>query len=233
MPTPDVTKVSERQIAAWLFEFKLNGIIILENFLPVDLIDAMNDQFQEFLALEIEMKRKGTPLSGRGDERYAVNIGGLVSKLGGPLNDPRARANPVIEMLVERILGRWRHSNLIVETPCPGAGFMHWHGDLVRDDAERHRPRRTRQLKLQIPLVDVGETNGPFEFLPGSHRMHYTEGNEAVEGLAHRFSVRLHMKRGDCFLRDGDLIHRGTPNTSDAPRPLYTKAYKILDDAEE
>jgi hypothetical protein len=226
----DVTEVTEAQLASWLFEFKLNGIIILRNFLPVDLIDAMNEQFRNFLSLEVEMDEKGTPLSGRGDNRYAVNVGGLVQQLGGPLNDPRARKNPVIEMLVGRIMGPWRYSNLIVETPCPGSDFMTWHGDMVRDDAALQAlPKRTLSMKLQIPLVDVTEENGPIEIIPGSHRMHYIEGNAAVTGLANLFSARLLMKRGDCFLRDGDLIHRGTPNRSNAPRPLYSQTYKLVE----
>jgi len=230
MSRQDVTEITEQQVASWLFEFKLNGVIILRDFLPVDLIDAMNEQFQSFLSLEIEMERKGTPLSGRGDNRYAVNIGGRVGQLGGPLNDPRARRNPVIEMLVGRILGNWRYSNLIVETPCPGSGYMNWHGDLVRDDPMWHTlPKRTLQLKLQIPLVDVTEESGPIEFIPGSHRMHYVEGTDAVDRLGNLFSVRLQMKRGDCFLRDGDLIHRGTPNRSARPRPLYSQSYKVIE----
>ncbi len=226
----DVDEVTEAQLASWLFEFKLNGIIILRSFLPVELIDAMNDQFQKFLSLEVEMDEKGTPLSGRGESRYAVNVGGLVKQLGGPLDDPRARRNPVIEMLVGRIMGRWRYSNLIVETPCPGSDYMTWHGDLVRDAPElQSLPKRTLSMKLQIPLVDVTEENGPMEVIPGSHRMHYVEGSAAVLGLPNLFSARLLMERGDCFLRDGDLIHRGTPNRSDAARPLYSQTYKLVE----
>jgi len=226
----DVADVTEAQLASWLFEFKLNGIIIFRNFLPVDLVDAMNEQFQKFLSLEVEMDEKGTPLSGRGDNRYAVNVGGLVKQLGGPLDDPRARRNPVIEMLVERIMGPWRYSNLIVETPCPGSDFMTWHGDMVRDDPSLQKlPKRTLSMKLQIPLVDVTEQNGPIEVIPGSHRMHYIEGSDAVASLPNLFSARLLMKRGDCFLRDGDLIHRGTPNRGNVPRPLYSQTYKRVE----
>jgi len=55
------------------------------------------------------------------------------------------------------------------------------------------------------------------------------EGSGAVLALPNLFSARLLMKRGDCFLRDGDLIHRGTPNRSDAPRPLYSQTYKPIE----
>jgi len=222
--------VGEEQIESWLFEFKLNGFIMFRSFLPVDLIDAMNQQFQDFLSLEVEMSERGSPLSGRGESRYAVNVGGLVEQLGGPLNDPRARRNPLIEMLVGKILGPWRYSKLIVETPLKGSDYMTWHGDIVREDLSKYGGvKRTTQLKLQIPLVDMTEENGAIEMIPGSHRMHYVEGDEAIRKLENCYGVRIRMRRGDVFLRDGDLIHRGTPNRTDAPRPLYSQIYKRLE----
>lgn len=225
----EIRDPSEAQIARWLFEFKLHGFIMFRSLLPVDLIEAMNEQFATFLSLEMEMAERGNPLSGRGPRRFAVNIGGLVERLGGPLNDPRARRNPIIETLAGRILGRWRHSKTIVETPCQGSDYMHWHGDTVRKTRDPGRPKRTTQLKLHIPLVDVTEQNGPIEIIPGSHRMNYVEGHDAVEGIPELVSLKVLTRKGDCFLRDGDLIHRGTPNRTAAPRPMYTQSYKKVD----
>lgn len=219
----------EAQLDQWLFEFKINGFIIVRDLLPVDLVDAMNRQFQIFLGLEVEADRRGTPLSGRGANRYAVSIGSLVEKAGGPLNDPRARKNPVVEDVVTRILGRWRYGRLIVECPCKGSDYMGWHIDSEgRAPEDEARAKLTNQLKLQIPLVDVHEGNGPMEVIPGSHRMHYFEGEAAVNRLPLVYSTKLMLRRGDVFLRDGDLIHRGTPNQTDEPRPLYSQIYKVL-----
>lgn len=222
--------VSEERIASWLFAFKLNGFIMFRNLLPVDRIDAMNEQFKGFLSLEVEVAERGQPLSGRGENRFAVNVGGLVEKMDGPLNDPRARHNPLVELMVGKILGTWRYSKLIVETPLKGSDYMTWHADVVREDLPQPEgPKRTTELKLHVPLVDVTADNGAIEVIPGSHRMQYVEGHEAIMRLDTCYGVKILSKKGDCFLRDGDLIHRGTPNRTDDPRPMYSQIYKLVE----
>jgi phytanoyl-CoA dioxygenase PhyH len=193
----------------------------------------MNAQFMEYLALEIEMDRRGQPLSGRGKNRYAVDIGPRVEKMGGPLNDPLARSHPLVERLVTSILGAWRYGKIIVECPCKDSEYMGWHVDTF--NAQRpdlSRPKGITVLKFHIPLVDVHEKNGPMEVIPGSHRMDYVEGDEAIKRLPRLYTTPILMKKGDGLLRDGDLIHRGTPNLSDNPRPLYSRIYKVVDPAE-
>jgi ectoine hydroxylase-related dioxygenase (phytanoyl-CoA dioxygenase family) len=37
--------------------------------------------------------------------------------------------------------------------------------------------------------------------------------------------VRAHMRRGDVIIRDVRHIHRGTPNRTDAPRPMVVIGY--------
>jgi len=225
MPAMDI--ISADLLSRWLFEFKLNGFLLFPALFPPGLIDEMNRQFEELLALEIEIERKGLPPSVRGAQRYAVNIGTVIEKSGGPLNDPLARANPMVEELANALLGRWRRDKLIVECPLPGSDYMGWHTDTYyKTPEERDAPKRTTMLKLHIPLVDVDETNGPMEVIPGSHRMNYVEGDAAVRALSRVYSTKILTRKGDAYLRDGDLIHRGTPNLSDKPRPLYSQIYK-------
>ncbi|MGH9870647.1 MAG: phytanoyl-CoA dioxygenase family protein [Candidatus Polarisedimenticolia bacterium] len=222
--------ILQEQRDLWLFEFKLHGIIHLPGLLPEDLADAMDRQFQEFLSMEVELDERGQAMTGRGERRYALPLGGVLDTAGGPMNDPRARHPDVVEELVTAILGRWRFSKLIVECPCPGSDYMGWHIDAetVPPESQVH-PKPTRVLKLQIALVDVDDACGPMEIIPGSHRMYYTEGDAALRNLPRSYGQRLTMKRGDAFLRDGELIHRGTPNRSSRPRPLYSQIYKIVD----
>jgi hypothetical protein len=221
--------IAPDQLERWLFEYKLNGIVHFPGLIPPDLADAMNTQFQAFLSMEIELDRRGQALTGRGTNRYALPLGGVLDHSGGPMNDPRARHPEMVEELVGAILGRWRFSKLIVECPCPGSGYMGWHIDAEHAPVERQvHPKPITSLKLQIALVDIDEACGPMEIIPGSHRMYYTEGDEAVRALPATYSHRLLMRRGDAFLRDGELIHRGSPNRSDRPRPLYSQTYKPL-----
>lgn len=214
----------------WLFEFKLNGFVILKNLLPVELVDAMNRQFRHLLELEIDMNKRGLTFSGRGKNRYAVNIGSIVEKTGGPLNDPRARKNPIVEDLVTRILGKWTHGKLIVECPCKGSDYMGWHIDSVPPASDPGALiRRTTQVKFHVPLVEVNDDNGPLELIPGSHRMMSYADTSRIGELSTLYSTRILTRKGDCILRDGDLFHRGTPNETDEPRPLYSQAYKTAE----
>ena len=223
--------IPQDQLSRWVFEFKINGFIWLPGLIPEDLADAMRAQFLSILELEIELEERGTEPSRRAESRYAVSIGQMAAAAGGPLDDARARRNPLVEELVTEILGRWRYSKLIVECPCKGCGYMGWHTDMYEGKpVQTDLPKRTTGLKLQVALVDIGEENGPMEVIPGSHRMHYFEGDEMVKSLSRTFSSALLMKRGDAILRDSDLVHRGTPNRTEAPRPLYSQAYKVLEE---
>ena len=222
--------IPTEQLAQWLFEFKLHGIIHLPGLLPEDLVQAMDQHFQSFLSMEVELDQRGQAQTGRGTHRYAIPLRGILDRTGGPMNDPRARHPEVVEDLVTAILGRWRFSNLIVECPCPGSDYMGWHIDAEPVPPEKQdHPKPTRLLKLQVALVDVDDTCGPMEIIPGSHRMYYTEGEAALQSLSRSYGHRMLMRRGDAFLRDGELIHRGTPNVSSRPRPLYSQTYKILE----
>lgn len=88
---------------------------------------------------------------------------------------------------------------------------------------------------MNVPLVDVDDTNGPIEVWPGTHRL-----PGPVFGVETTTVSRLHvdtrsrvvppvtvpLARGDILLRDVRLWHRGTPNTSDVARPMLALVYR-------
>eukprot|EP01045_Picozoa_sp_COSAG04_P012000 COSAG04_NODE_791_length_10285_cov_3.557628_7_plen_150_part_00 len=68
------------------------------------------------------------------------------------------------------------------------------------------------------PLVDVDERNGPMEVSIGSHRYPFPAAHRRIrDGTAPL--VRLLMRRGDCVVRDLRILHRGSPNLTETPRP--------------
>ena len=67
------------------------------------------------------------------------------------------------------------------------------------------------------------------EVVPGSHRMLHREMKH-IYRIPQVHSVKVLMKRGDCLLRNGNLLHRGTPNLSDAPRVLLDQTYRRVTD---
>ena len=91
-------------------------------------------------------------------------------------------------------------------------------------DAFARNFNRDSLVVLQnFALCDVGDDNGPFETTVGTHRMNKAD---AMAGLAsgaiaqHRYK----MKMGDVMIRDVRAVHRGTPNSTDQPRPMVVLA---------
>jgi ectoine hydroxylase-related dioxygenase (phytanoyl-CoA dioxygenase family) len=77
---------------------------------------------------------------------------------------------------------------------------------------------------LSFGLIDIAPPFGPIEIAPGTHSMPREEALRAVEaGEIQLQSVPLEM--GDVLLRHPWALHRGTPNTTDTPRPLVTIRY--------
>jgi ectoine hydroxylase-related dioxygenase (phytanoyl-CoA dioxygenase family) len=94
--------------------------------------------------------------------------------------------------------------------------------------------------ELNIPLVDFREDNGPLEVWPHSHLFHdlklgdpttvtstfntttKTEIQQYADDLEPRCVL---MPAGSFLLRDPRMWHRGTPNRSDAPRPMLSISY--------
>jgi hypothetical protein len=66
--------------------------------------------------------------------------------------------------------------------------------------------------------------NGPFETTLGTHRMNSEEAMEAY--LTGQISLHaIPMELGDVMIRDVRALHRGTPNNTDAPRPMVVIGY--------
>jgi len=79
-------------------------------------------------------------------------------------------------------------------------------------------------LLVSFGLVPITVDNGAIQIAPGTHRMPRTEAKRAVDsGSATLLSVSLQL--GDVLIRHPWTIHRGTPNTTDVPRPLATIRY--------
>jgi ectoine hydroxylase-related dioxygenase (phytanoyl-CoA dioxygenase family) len=80
------------------------------------------------------------------------------------------------------------------------------------------------QLAVNFPLCDVSLENGPFETTLGTHRM---RPEDAMKAWNER-RAPLHaitMELGDVMIRDVRALHRGTPNTTDVPRPMVVIGY--------
>jgi len=214
--------------ASLLYELELNGFVVLRSFLPVDLIDALYEEVRPILEGAIRRLAKGDQSELRGANRICLDLPPFLKALGGgPLEDARFRRNPLVEEIADAVLGKWRYGVTKAECPLPGSQHMSWHPD--SDDEYLERPVRTERFTFNVPLGDVNDSNAPLEIVPGSHRMHHHRLRQ-IYSIGQVYSVRVLTRRGDCILRDGNALHRGTPNLTDRPRIMLDQTYRAASD---
>lgn len=85
-------------------------------------------------------------------------------------------------------------------------------------------------FQVSIPLLDLDETTGSTAIWPGSHRQTDFDSTQKPQDLdALKGADVPYIQRGDCFITDYRVFHRGTANTSPHPRPilylLYTRSW--------
>jgi hypothetical protein len=80
-------------------------------------------------------------------------------------------------------------------------------------------------MVLNIPLVDTTAENGAMHIWPGGTHLN-TLPREQIAQLAEVVPhIPAVMPAGSIMLRDGRVWHRGTRNTSSAPRPNIAIVY--------
>jgi len=217
--------IDPQQKDRWLRELQLNGFIVLRNFLPVDFVRAMADELSPLLEAEYAKSSRDGFAEGRMVGRMALHLEQYSALLKGALADERYQRNPVIEELVDATMGagRWKRGWTLVEANWKGSSFMTWHSDQKPEDTPPGL-HRTVRATFNIPLVDFTWETGAMEFLPGSH--HLTKDFTGLAGVENIYPHRLRLSLGDAIFRDGNTLHRGTPNLTDRVRPMLDQTYK-------
>lgn len=135
--------------------------------------------------------------------------------------------NRYVNALTRRVLGdgvfnRFYSGN----TNLPGSKLQPVHvddGDLWRGLTA---PVPAHQLAVNVALDAVSEANGSIELWPGSHLAMSNVMGEDIKVSPERLDARRdrmppargNTGKGHVLVRDMRLWHRGTPNTTDAPR---------------
>jgi hypothetical protein len=221
--------LDERQKRAWIREFQLNGFVVLRGFLPADFVTGMYEQLLPLLEAEHKTAVSDGWAKGRSRGRLALHLEQYIRMPIGPLRDPRFSRNPVIEELVDELLGkgRWRHGWTNVEACWKGSEYMEWHSDQNPGHGEAEdQANETVRVTFNIPLVDFNWRAGAMEVLPSTHRTPRSWGG--VNEVANIYPHRLRLDLGDAVLRDGNIFHRGTPNLDPGPRPMLDQTYLKL-----
>src|SRR3954452_12871844 len=112
------------------------------------------------------------------------------------------------------------------DAPVEGSIYQDFHVDYQRPLFAEFPdlPLPVYMLNVSFGLVPIGSLNGPLEIAPGTHRMRRTEALQAVQtGGMDTQTVSLDL--GNVLIRHPWALHRGTPNTTEIPRPLVTIRY--------
>lgn len=112
------------------------------------------------------------------------------------------------------------------DVPLRGSEYQGIHADYQRPLFEEMPDLSLPPYMLAVSfgLVPVGPENGPIEIAPGTHRMRRADALRAIN--AGEIDMRpIPLALGDVLIRHPWALHRGTPNTTDVPRPLVTIRY--------
>jgi ectoine hydroxylase-related dioxygenase (phytanoyl-CoA dioxygenase family) len=221
--------LAEDQKRLWLRELELNGFVVLRRFLPVELVRAMREELEPLLEAEYEKAKAAGFEHGRMPGRLSLHIAEYADMLRGALADERYRRNAVIEELVDAVIGpgQWARGWTVVEAVWQEADYMSWHSDQkIEDTPDLDAAHETIRMTFNIPLVDFTWSSGATEYIPGSHRLPRRFHTESLVGIPHLYTTRLELALGDAVLRDGNTLHRGSPNLSGVVRPMLDQTYK-------
>jgi len=203
---------------AFARDFNRDSLVILRNHFPREKLARWAEAFKPLLNEQVA-KDEHNP--NRGAQRFYVTL-----PFQGLFADPEIFEDRDLLAIVERVAGPEPVlCQLATDTPLKGSDYQAWHADTTALFPEwKNNDTPSFQIAVNFALCDVGDANGPFETTFGTHRMNK---DEAMAGLASGAIAqhRLPMAMGDVMIRDVRAIHRGTPNTTDQPRPMVVLGY--------
>lgn len=211
-------------IQAALEEFRREGCALVPNVLSQPEIIALKEAIDQVFA---------NPQAKDTDTLYGDYLAVRLFEWNNLFRDLLIR-EPIIG-LMEALLGADCHliSNNIVRNG-PGQAISDYHVDErllfpLPDSVERFDPRMTIPtfiVNVQMPLTDIeAEEYGPTQYVPGSHysgRYPNSKSDPVWEG---KRGKSILCKAGDIYLQDGQVWHRGAPNTSTRTRYLLQQSY--------
>jgi ectoine hydroxylase-related dioxygenase (phytanoyl-CoA dioxygenase family) len=195
--------------------FERDGFVMLRGHFPRALMEQWRDALMPLFAPHAQADANGN----RGPGRYYVTL-----PFEGLFADPAVFCDEDIVGIVERVAGADPvMCQLATDTPVRGSAYQDWHRDTPPlFDGLAETP--SFQLAVNFPLVDVDAANGPLDTTRGTH--HMSREAALVELEAGRIAAEaVPMQLGDVMIRDVRGLHRGTPNLTDAPRPMVVIGY--------
>lgn len=200
-------------------EIQEQGYCILGGRLARPLLDACRDAFWPTLLAHLE-KHGHEP--NRGAHRHFLPM-----PFTPPCFTPELFFDPEVLSIVRSVLGdRIVADQWGCDVPLRGSEYQSIHADYQRPLFEETPDLSLPPYMLLVSfgLVPITPASGPIEIAPGTHRLPRADALRAAE--AGEIEMRpVPLALGDMLVRHPWALHRGTPNTTDAPRALLTIRY--------
>jgi ectoine hydroxylase-related dioxygenase (phytanoyl-CoA dioxygenase family) len=204
--------------------FHRHGALWLESvFSPQFVQDLSEAYLKTYLSLGQDTLRKRYAMVG--EDRYMITV-----KIKPPFNTPILYANPRLMPILHELLGpdlRISSFGSVVALPGAGAQSVHFDYPPLFESEETCVALPPHAITLVVPLVDLDQQTGSTALWEGSHKR--VGARDQLQTLANEQSwqgcVVPLPKRGDVYLMDFRLIHAGTANQSDHPRPILYLVY--------
>jgi ectoine hydroxylase-related dioxygenase (phytanoyl-CoA dioxygenase family) len=207
---------SEIELEELTADLNRDGLCILRGVFAPSLVERWAQAFQ---ALFAERQARPGGLAPREQARYYLTL-----PWTAPFADEAVFANPAILGVLNRVFPQeYAMVQLGADVPLKGSDYQEIHRD--------YRPLFTDAtvtplyaLAVNFPLVDVTSENGPFEQARGTHLLPREEALQKVASGEIPMET-FPLQRGDVMIRTPLALHRGTPNRTDAPRPMVVMGY--------
>ncbi len=194
---------------------RANGLAILENVIPLDVIDTLLAHFKTTYDTHMRPGQKKLFRNFQDDPlRAQIPVAPV-----GAMANPMVFANPFVMPLVHEFIGKKviiGEMGAVISHPGSKPQYIHRDSTFLFGGLPAELDLPPHSLNIVVPLMDVPFERGPTEYWPGSHKR---TDSEAVTAQP---PMRTPLKVGSVFMLDARLMHRGGPNQSDVVRPtLY------------
>jgi ectoine hydroxylase-related dioxygenase (phytanoyl-CoA dioxygenase family) len=199
-------------------DFHRDGFVVLKRHYDPARLQAWAEAFRPLLDKALA---DPTQAGARGKQRFYVTL-----PFEGVFADPHFFEDEDVLAVVQGAVGANPvMCQLASDTPLRGSEYQNVHRDtpaLFPEFTDMEVP--PYQLAVNFPLCPVTLDNGPLETTRGTHRMTRAQA-EAAMARGEAALEPITMELGDVMVRDVRVMHRGTPNHTDVPRPMIVIGY--------
>jgi hypothetical protein len=189
-----------------------DGICVLPGLISREKVERWRRALEALTAARADVPGGLAP---RGTARYYLTLPWVE-----PFADPDVFAHPSVLGVLDRVFAQeYALVQLGADVAAPGSEYQEVHRD-YRPLFDETFVTPLYALAVNFPLVEVTSENAPFEMARGTHVL------TREQGAQHRLEPLL-AQPGDLTIRTPLALHRGTPNLTDAPRPMVVLGYAM------